>query len=78
MRCWTAVAASEGDWLGVSPTAGEEKSILTVTAVSEELAAGVYEGSITVQAAGAVNSPQIVSVRLTVGSPAFTSGARHA
>ena len=70
---WTAVAASEGDWLGVSPTAGEEKSILTVTAVSEELAAGVYEGTVSVQVAAAVNSPQIVSVRLTVGSPAFTS-----
>ena len=70
---WLAIAASEGDWLGVSPTVGEEKSILAVTAVSEELPAGVYEGTVSVQVAGAVNSPQIVSVRLTVGSPVFTS-----
>ena len=70
---WLAIAASDGDWLEVSPIDGEGQSNLTVTAVSEQLPAGVYEGSVSVQVAGAVNSPQIISVRLAVGSPVFTS-----
>ncbi len=70
---WSAMGASEGNWLGVSPGEGAGQSSLTVAVRSEGLPAGVYEGSISVQAAGAANNPQIVSVRLTVGSPVFTS-----
>jgi hypothetical protein len=65
---WTA--ASNQTWAGVSPTSGSLASgSATTVAVSVNIsgmAAGTHYATITVSAAGASNSPQQVSVTLTI------------
>lgn len=56
-------------WFDVSPLAGTstgETDAITVTYNTAGLAPGVYDGTITITAAGATNSPQTIAVRLTV------------
>lgn len=74
-------------WLVVSPTSGTLGTTplrLTVSVRIANLAAGEYLGQITVQASGAVNSPQRMLVTLTVRPvaappPVFTAaGVVHA
>ena len=63
-------ASDDGAWLGVTPTSGslgeEASKTVTVTVSSASLDAGSYEGTITVADPDATNSPQTVSVDLTV------------
>ncbi len=65
----TASISSGAGWLSVSPTSGTTPATLSVSVNGTSLSAGTYNGSITVVSAGAANSPQIISVTLTV-SPA--------
>jgi len=58
-------------WLSVSPTSGTcttETDSVTVSTDTTGLAAGTYNGTITISAAGATNSPQSTAVSLTVTS----------
>ena len=80
---WTAHSSTlsgGGGWLKVTPTAGaigpasDEGTSITVFVKPDGLDAGTYYGSIVVEADGAVNSPQIVSVVLNVLSPGVNSG----
>jgi uncharacterized protein (TIGR03437 family) len=80
-------ALADQPWLTVSPesgTLGTAPVTLTVSARTASLAAGEYAGLITVQAPGAVNSPQRLRVNLTLRAasappPAFTAaGVVHA
>ena len=68
---WTATAStsSGGNWLSVSPTAGSGTGTVTVAANIAGLAAATYIGSIQVAAVGATNTPQTISVTLTIISP---------
>jgi hypothetical protein len=63
--------ATNAAWLVVSPdsgtSSGEEKSH-TVSVASSSLAEGTYEGTITINAPDASNSPQTVTVSLDVSS----------
>lgn len=61
---WT-VTADQG-WIDFSPAAGTGSGIVTVSVDPTGLAAGTYNGTITVSDPGAVNSPQTVAVVLTV------------
>lgn len=61
---WTA--STNQSWLTVSSTNGTAPSTITVSANTAGLAAGNYNGTITVSATGATNTPQSVSVGLTV------------
>ena len=63
---WTAEAAttSGGAWLSASPESGSAPNVLTVVASIGGLAAGDYSGSVTVEATGATNTPQVVPVTL--------------
>ncbi|HWU86169.1 MAG TPA: M20/M25/M40 family metallo-hydrolase [Kofleriaceae bacterium] len=78
---WTA--SSNAAWLTQSPTSGTAPSSATVSVSTAGLAAGTYNGAITITAAGASNSPYSVPVTLTVNSsgtnlllnPGFESGA---
>jgi hypothetical protein len=53
-------------WLGISPASGTAPSSVTVSANITGLAAGTYNGAITISAAGATNTPVSIPVTLTV------------
>jgi Bacterial Ig domain/Malectin domain/Viral BACON domain len=58
-------------WLSCTPTSGTstgEKDVITVKYSTAALAPGVYNATISISAAGASNSPQTVSVTLTVNA----------
>ena len=61
-------AASGGGWLSVSPSSGATPASLSVSVNPAGLNPGTYNGTITITAPGASNSPQAVSVGLTVRS----------
>lgn len=61
-------ATSNAGWLGVSPASGTAPSTTTVSANISGLTAGTYNGSITVNSAGATNTPVSVPVTLTVNA----------
>jgi hypothetical protein len=63
--------ASSAAWLTVTPTSGTTPGSLSVGVNPSGLAAGTYNGTITVTAASASNSPQTVSVTFVV-SPGTT------
>ncbi len=60
-----------GSWLSVTPANGTTPGTLSVSVNGSGLAQGTYQGSITVVASGAANSPRTIPVTLTVG-PAQT------
>jgi BACON domain-containing protein len=65
---WTASAQTDsgGGWLAVTPTSGTNTALLGVSVNTAGLAAGSYTGSVIIQAAGATNTPQTISVTLTL------------
>lgn len=78
---WSASANTT--WLSISPTSGTAPSATTVSVNIAGLAAGTYNGAITVTGTGATNSPVTIPVTLTVTSgaaqqllsnPGFESG----
>ncbi len=72
---WTAVAdGSVPAWLTVSPVNGTGNGAVTVLVDSTSLPPGVYSKSITVTATGATNSPQTVTVNLTVNTVPSSGG----
>lgn len=68
---WT-VSDNTG-WLSVSPTSGTNTGTTRVTANLSGLAAGTYNGTVTVSASGATNNPRAIPVTFTVSS-ANTTG----
>jgi len=64
----TYSAAASATWLTVTPASGSTPGSLSIGVNPASLAAGTYTGSVTVTASGASNSPQKVSVTLTVSS----------
>jgi len=61
-------ATSNSPWLSVSPTGGTTPASLSISVNPTGLAAGVYSGSVTVSPSGVSDSPQVISVVLTVGA----------
>jgi uncharacterized protein (TIGR03437 family) len=57
----------------LSPVSGTAPATLSVSANPGNLAAGQYSGTIQITAAGASNSPQTVSVTLTITAPTIIS-----
>jgi hypothetical protein len=70
-----ATTQSGGSWLTVGPASGTTPGSVTVLASPSGLAAGTFNGTVTITSSGAVNSPQIVPVTLTVSNPSPTSGS---
>jgi hypothetical protein len=64
----TYSAAASATWLTVTPASGSTSGTLSIGVNPASLAAGTYTGLVTVTASGASNSPQKVSVTLTVSS----------
>ena len=61
-------ASDDAAWLSVSPASGTAPSAATVSVNISGLAAGTYDGAITVSATGATNTPVTVPVTLTVNA----------
>ena len=61
-------ASSGSSWLTVSPNSGVGSGTLTLAINPAGLTAQTYTGAITVTASGATNSPQTISVALTVNA----------
>jgi hypothetical protein len=61
---WTI--ADDAEWLSVSPTSGTNSGVVTVSIDASGLSAGTYNGTITIADPNAANSPQTVTVTLTV------------
>jgi hypothetical protein len=59
-------AASGGTWLSVSPTSGGTSGTETVSVNTAGLAAGTYNGTVTITANGSTGSPKTVPVTLNV------------
>ena len=59
-------ASDDAPWLTLSPTSGTAPSTLTASVDITGLAAGTFNGTITISAAGATNTPVSVPVTLTV------------
>jgi hypothetical protein len=66
-------AATGGTWLAATPASGPTPGSVSVSVNPGSMAAGTYNGTVTIAAAGAGNSPQSVAVTLTVtAAPAPT------
>ena len=65
---WTAAITSiSGDnWLALSPTSGVNDATVAVTVTSASLPVGTYSATISVSSPDATNSPQTLTVSLTV------------
>ncbi len=63
-------AASGSSWLTVSPSSGTGAGTLTLGINPAGLTAQTYNGAVTVTASGSTNSPQTISVTLTVSAAA--------
>jgi hypothetical protein len=66
---WTV--SDSASWLSVSPASGSSSSRLTAAVNTTGLAAGTYNGTVTVSAAG--SSSKTVAVSLTVSAPTTSS-----
>lgn len=63
--------SDNADWLSMNPVSGScttETDEVTVEVNISGMSNGTYNGSIVVTATGASNSPQVVPVKLTIGS----------
>jgi hypothetical protein len=61
---WTI--ADDASWLSCSPLSGTNAGVVTVSVNASGLAAGEYNGTITVSSANASNSPRAIAVTLDV------------
>lgn len=62
-------ASDSSDWLSLSPISGSstsENDSVVISVDTSGMSTGIYRGTIAVSASGAANTPQMVSVRLTV------------
>lgn len=69
------IEVSGGNWLSATPATGTTLAKLAVSVNPAGLPAGVYNATIRIASPSAVNSPQTVSVRLTVSSAPLFSAA---
>jgi parallel beta-helix repeat protein len=62
---WTVT--DNAHWLSVNPSQGTDSGTVTVTIDPSGLSVGDYTGTVTVSSTNAFNSPQTVTVTLTIG-----------
>src|SRR4029077_2605833 len=61
--------STTANWLSVSPTSGATPGTVSVSVNAGTLQPGTYTGTVNITSTGAGNSPQSVTVNLTVGQP---------
>ena len=69
-----AITSNE-TWLSASSSMGSTTANIGVSVSPTGLAVGTYKGSLTISGAGASNSPQTVSVELSIVGPSASVGA---
>ncbi len=70
---WTATVVDGAGWLSMSPAAGTAPSTPQLLVSTGGVAPGSYVGRVRIDGAGgAANSPQIITVNLTVTAPQFS------
>jgi glucose/arabinose dehydrogenase len=62
-------ATDDAAWLSVAPSGGSAPASVAATVNVAGLAAGSYSANVTITAAGASGSPQVIPVTLTVAPP---------
>jgi hypothetical protein len=62
-------ASADASWISLSSSSGTAPSTISVFANLGNLNAGTYQGTVTVSAAGASNTPQTVAVTFVVSPP---------
>ncbi|HEY6348997.1 MAG TPA: family 16 glycoside hydrolase [Candidatus Angelobacter sp.] len=70
---WTASVGPNTPWLTLSGSSGTAPSSINVQANTTGLSAGSYSGSVTVNAPGALSSPQVVPVTLNLSGLLMSS-----
>jgi len=65
----TAATSSGSGWLSLDKSGGQTPAYVNVSVNPTGLAAGTYQGTITIASSGATGSPQTVSVTVTVRTP---------
>ena len=69
---WTAALVQAAPWLSFSPSSGTAPGVLTVTINAVDVQPGQYTGKVRIAGgAGVQNSPQDVTINLTVTAPPF-------
>lgn len=71
---WTA--SENSNWLTLSATSGTAPATVTVSPVIAGLAAGTYNGSLTISAAGVAGSPVTIPITLSLSSASTPSALR--
>lgn len=66
---WTATVVDGSTWLSMSPASGTAPATPQLQINTSGLASGQYVGRVRIDAAGANNSPQTITVNLTVTAP---------
>lgn len=66
----SASTTAGGNWLSVAPASGTVNTTLTISVNPAGLAAGAYNGTVTITPSGAGNTPLTIPVKLTVNAPA--------
>ena len=69
---FTAAASSTGGWLSIDTQAGATPGNVNVSANTNGISPGTYNGAVTVASATASNSPQVVPVLLIANSPGLS------
>ena len=64
----TAQTTSGGNWLSVTVSASQTPAVVTVSAMGPSLAPGLYNGTVTLTAPQAHNSPLVIPVTLMVSA----------
>jgi uncharacterized protein (TIGR03437 family) len=71
----TALTGAGGNWLSATPGSGSTPGAVTVAVNPGALAIGTYTGTVSLESAGASNSPQTVAVTLVVSATPLLSVA---
>jgi Tol biopolymer transport system component len=66
---WQISISTDAHWLSCTPAAGTGSGIITVIVNPSGLSSGQHNGTVTVSASNAANSPQVVSVVVHVYAP---------
>lgn len=66
-------ATTQYPWINITPSSGSGSAEVGITVNPTGLQAGTYQGTISVEASQAVNSPQTINVRLTVYNTGATA-----
>ena len=69
---WTT--STDSNWLSCTPASGSETGVVTISVSPTGLAAGTYNGAVTIDAGNAANSPRNINVSLRV----YGSGTSNA